>query len=163
MCHCGASFKFLVLSFVLRSVSWDNLLILNPQRHIHKRWQQFQIPEGHTSTRCAGKGRDTSFFVMGQVSTLERVSPSSSAFGVESPLSERRHVENYLWKDGKISDKVKFIGIYNKKRACASFPAATFLAITKNMALGRHVEVWIWYVRNPKRSRLLLFLISARA
>ena len=37
MCHCGAQFKFLVLSFKQRSVSWDNLLILNPQRHIHKR------------------------------------------------------------------------------------------------------------------------------
>ena len=37
MCHCGAQFKFLVLSFMQRLVSWDNLLILDPQRHIHKR------------------------------------------------------------------------------------------------------------------------------
>jgi len=41
MCHCGARFKFLVLSFKQRSVLWDNLLILNPQHHIHKRCQQF--------------------------------------------------------------------------------------------------------------------------
>ena len=40
MCHCGARFKFLVLSFIQRSVSWDNSLIFNPQRHIHKRWAQ---------------------------------------------------------------------------------------------------------------------------
>ena len=40
MCHCGARFKFLVLSFKHRSVLWDNLLILNPQRHIHKRCAQ---------------------------------------------------------------------------------------------------------------------------
>jgi len=43
MCHCGARFKFLVLSFKQRSVSWDNLLILDPQRHIHKRWQQLKF------------------------------------------------------------------------------------------------------------------------
>ena len=30
-------FKVLVLLFKQRSASWDNLLILNPQRHIHKR------------------------------------------------------------------------------------------------------------------------------
>jgi hypothetical protein len=41
MCHCGARFKFLVLSFMQRLVSWDNLLILNPQRHIHKRCRPF--------------------------------------------------------------------------------------------------------------------------
>ena len=40
MCHCGVRFKFLVLSFMQRFVSWDNLLILNPQRHIHKRRRQ---------------------------------------------------------------------------------------------------------------------------
>jgi hypothetical protein len=40
MCHCGARLKLLVLSFKQRSVSWENLLILNPQRHIHKRWWQ---------------------------------------------------------------------------------------------------------------------------
>ena len=40
MCHCGARLKFLVLSFKQRSVSWDNLSILNPQRHIHKHCAQ---------------------------------------------------------------------------------------------------------------------------
>jgi len=43
MCHCGVQFKFLVLSFNQRSVSWDNLLILNPQRHIHKRCRPYSI------------------------------------------------------------------------------------------------------------------------
>jgi hypothetical protein len=41
MCHCGVRFKFLVLSFKKRLVSWDNLLILGPQRHIHKRCSPF--------------------------------------------------------------------------------------------------------------------------
>lgn len=34
-----ARFKFLVLSFKQRSVSWDNLLIFNQQRYIYRRWQ----------------------------------------------------------------------------------------------------------------------------
>lgn len=36
MCHCGAQFKFLGLSFNQRLVSWGNLVIINPQRHIHR-------------------------------------------------------------------------------------------------------------------------------
>jgi hypothetical protein len=47
MCHCGARFKFLALSFKQRLVPWDSLLILNPQRHIHKR-----------CSSCTGQGFD---------------------------------------------------------------------------------------------------------
>src|SRR6187401_2141389 len=45
MCHCGARLKVLVLSFIQCSVLWDKLPILNPQRHIHKRYQLFYYEE----------------------------------------------------------------------------------------------------------------------
>ena len=53
---------------------------------------------------------------------MERFGPSSLACSVESSLSKRCHVKNYLVKDGEILDKVNFIVVYNKKKARGLVP-----------------------------------------
>ncbi len=66
MCHCGARCKFLVLSFKQRLVSWDNLLILNPQRNIHKRWQQPFLESTDHIDRGIKSRQTNEYFIPGQ-------------------------------------------------------------------------------------------------
>lgn len=54
MCHCGVQFKFLILSFKQRLVSWDNLLILNPQQNL----ADLQVPPSNKLEKLKGRMKE---------------------------------------------------------------------------------------------------------